>query len=236
MRKLLPGIALILGVAISSSTYASGAFTGRVGLIGGSFQLEDKFTDEAGILGTPGARYTTDTDDTNYGLLLGSTLAMGRFFADLGLEYSAYADESDTYRTDGLLNFGVYIGDRWVAFAGYRHATFGDGFFSDESGNIEKGPFFGGGVSFRAGQRISLGASLAYNLLTLEVDGRNINDFDLTGLSAKLQMNVLDTPHSVFLRYQQFDGDINTPGIFAYEYQATYLNLGYQMTFDFTSW
>jgi hypothetical protein len=234
MNRALTGIAFIGGLLLSLSAQASGAFTGRVGLSWGTYDFEDEFVDEGccGGLGT----ITSEADDTTYGLLLGSTLATGRFFADLGLEYSTYADEDDFYRTDGLLNLGLYLGERWVAFAGYRHATFGEGFFSDEGGNTQTGPFFGGGVSFRAGEQISLGASLAYNLLTLNVDGRDIDDFDLAGLSAKLQVNVLGTPHSVFLRYQQFDGDIDESGVFAYEYEEAYLNLGYQMTFDFSSW
>lgn len=242
MKRILTGLALLLAFGATGAAQAAGTFTGRAGVTAGSYTFEDRFTD-LGCCG--GFSDESDDDDTTYGLLAGTTLGVGRFFADVGIEYSAYAggddldgdgEEDDSYRTDGLLTLGAYVGDRWVLFAGYRNATFGDGFFSDEGGNTEVGPFFGGGVSFRPGRRISLGASLAYNLLTLEVQGTPIDDLDLTGLSAKFQLNVLETPHSVYLRYQRFTGDLEEANSFAYEYTENYLNVGYQLTFDFASW
>ena len=245
MHKGILGFVITLALGASGAAQAEGAFSARVGAGLGSYQFDDVYTDTIGAIGPAGAEYKSDDSDSTFGLLGGMTLGVGRFYGDLGLEVHTFSEgddldgdgvEDDTFRSDLLLNLGYFIGDRWVAFIGYRHATFGDGAFSDTGGNTEDGPFFGGGFSFRAGEKLSFGASLAYNALTLKIDGTAIDDLDLNGISAKLQMNILDTPHSVFLRWQRFNGTIDEPGFFEYEYTENYLNLGYQATFDLKSW
>lgn len=249
MKRIHAGIALVLGLAASGTAMASGAFTGRVGLTGGTYEFDEKFIDQ-GCCGNPlGTTFTDESSSGQYGLIAGIGLTAGRFFADGGLEYSKYSKDRDTdfdgnedtafYRTDLLLTLGFFIGDRWTVFGGYRNATFGDGFRSEDPagfGNTEDGPFLGAGISFRPGKRISLGTSVAYNLLTLSSDGTAFDDLDLEGISAKLQMSFLGTPHAVFLRWQHFDGDESIGGSYDYEYTEDYVNVGYQATFDFASW
>lgn len=244
MKRAYLGIAMILGLAASSTAIAGGAFTGRAGATAGTYDFEETFVDRGccGGLGT----LTSDHSSGQYGLLGGLGLSVERVFADVGLEALQYSKDVDTdgdgnedtafYRTDFLLTLGVFVGDRWTVFGGYRHATFGDGFFSEDLGNTENGPFLGGGVSFRAGKRVSLGMSAAYNLLTLSQDGQAFEDLDLAGFSVKGQMAFLGTPHAIFLRWQRFDGDESEAGSYDYEYTEDYINVGYQATFDFTSW
>jgi len=245
MNRTTAGIALILGLAVSSTAMASGAFTGRVGVTGGNYEFNDQFTDQ-GCCGNPaGTVFTSDDSSGQYGVLGGLGLTAGRFFVDLGAEITTFADKydvdgdgtEDTYfRTDGLLTLGVFIGDRWTLFGGWRNAKFGDGIYSENYGNTESGPFLGGGVSFRAGKKVSLGMSAAYNSLTLSSQGTVLDDLDLQGISAKVSMAFLGTPHAIFLRWQRFEGDESFAGSYDYEYTEDYINLGYQATFDFTSW
>jgi hypothetical protein len=240
MNKVWLGFVAILGLGLNGVAQASGAWTGRGGVLAGPVSSEFTFTDN-GCCGAPGTSETEDDGDTTYGALGGSTLAVGRFFVDGGIEYQKYAEgEEDFYRSDGLLTLGAYIGDRWSAFGGYRYATFGDGAFTDKGGNRETGPFVGGGISFNPSKKVALGVSLALNILTIEFDDPFLQSFfedmDLTGVSAKAQMNVVGTPHSVFLRWQRFDGDLDREGDFAFEYTEDYINLGYQATFDFKTW
>lgn len=246
MNRAYLGIAVILGLAASSTAMAGGAFTGRAGATAGTYEFEEKAVDQ-GCCGNPiGTTFTDESSSGQYGLMGGLGLSVERFFADVGLEALQYSKDIDTdgdgvedtsfYRTDFLLTLGVFVGDRWTIFGGYRHATFGDGFFSEDLGNSEDGPFLGGGVSFRAGKSISLGMSAAYNMLTLSQDGQVFEDLDLEGFSAKGQMSFLGTPHAIFLRWQRFDGDESIAGSYDYEYTEDYFNVGYQATFDFTSW
>lgn len=238
------GLAVILGMAASGTAVASGAFTGRVGLTGGTYKFEDKAVDQ-GCCGNPiGTEFTSEDSSGQYGVLAGIGLSVARFFVDVGAEVDTYAEKYDVdgdgqedsyFRTDKLLTLGAFIGDRWTVFGGYRHATFGDAVFSEDYGNTEDGPFLGGGVSFRLGKAMSMGASAAYNKLTLSSDGL-IDDIDLEGFSVKLQGSFTGTPHSIFLRWQRFDGDESVAGSYDYEYTEDYINLGYQATFDFTSW
>lgn len=237
MNSVLRSVAVVLALGACGAADASGAWTGRAGVLGGPYSFKDTFTDTGGFFsGTPGATFTTEDGDTNYGLLLGTTAAVGRFFADLGIEASQYAESDDFFRSDALLTVGAYLGDRWTAFAGYRHATFGDGVFSETDGNTETGPFLGGGVSFHPGEKFALGASLAFNFLKLSLDGETIDDVDLNGASVKVQGSFLGTPHSIFLRWQHFKGDTEEAGVYEYEYTEDYVNLGYQATFDFIAW
>ena len=246
MRGMCIVAVAIAGMGINGAAQASGAFTGRVGLTAGTYEFNDKAIDQ-GCCGNPiGTEFTSEDNTGQYGVLVGTGLAVARFFVDLGIEYVKYDSKYDTdfdgvedtafYRTDGLLTLGVFVGDRWTVFGGFRHATFGDGFFSEDNGNTEEGPFLGGGVSFRAGDSVLLGASAAYNKVTLSQEGQPFDDVDLNGFSAKFQMSFLGTPHSVFLRWQRFDGDQSVSGSFDYEYTEDYINLGYQATFDFVSW
>lgn len=246
MQRTLTGIALILGLAASGSAAASGALTGRVGLTAGTYAFENKAIDQ-GCCGNPTGTILFEGDDssTQYGGLAGIGLTAGRFFVDLGAEVITYGDEYDIdgdgsedayYRTDGLLTLGVFLGDRWSLFGGYRNAKFGDGIYSEDNGNTESGPFLGGGVSFRAGKKASIGVSAAYNSLTLSSEGTTFDDLDLEGISAKVQLAILGTPHVIFVRLQRFEGDESVTGSYDYEYTEDYLNLGYQATFDFTTW
>lgn len=229
------GVALVLGVAMSGTAMASGAFTGRVGAMIGTYQYTDEIN---GV-------QNSDYDSSQYGLLLGTGLTVGRFFADAGIEQFQYSKDRDTdgdleeddayYRSDFLLNLGVFIGDHWTVFGGYRHSTQGDGVFDDNAGYTANGPLIGGGFSFRAGKKIALGAAAAYNSLTFSQDGTAIDDFDLEGFSLKLQMSFLGTPHAIFLRGQRFNGEQSFTGG-NYEATEDYFNVGYQATFDFVSW
>lgn len=244
MHRISACVALILGVALSSSAAASGAFTGRVGLTLGSYQYEAREVD-LGCCGNPiGFQITDESDSGQYGVMGGLGLTAGPFFGDLGLEVDTYAEkydldgdnvEDDYFRTDGLLTLGVFLGNHWSVFGGYRHATFGDGIFSEQYGNTEDGPFLGGGFTFRPSKKISLGMSAAYNKLTLSYDGNSVEDVDLDGLSLKFNLGFAGTPHAIFLRWQRFEGEYEEPG-YLYEYTEDYVNLGYQATFGFASW
>jgi len=239
MKRALIGISLILGLAASGTAAASGAFTGRVGLAAGTYEFDAEATSTGCDTCFPAGTvfYTADDGDSTYGLLLGTGLTAGRFFVDVGLEAAQYHENSDFYRTDGLLTLGVFLGDRWTIFGGWRNATFGDGFFSETNGNTETGPFLGGGVSFRPGRATSLGVSAGYNKITLSYDGATFEDTDLDGFSLKLQMAFLGTPHAIFLRAQRFEGEEDVPQFsYIYDFSETYFNLGYQATFDFASW
>lgn len=249
MNKVLLGMVAVLGLGLSGMAQAGGALTGRVGLTGGSYKFDDKFVG-LGCCSVPsGTVFTSNTSEGQYGALGGMGLVAGRFFADLGVEVDQYSKKRDSdfdgsldtsiYRSDALLTLGAFIGDRWTVFAGYRHATFGDGVFSEKPntiGNTENGPFLGGGVSFHPGKRLSLSSSAAYNFLKVSSDGTTFDEFDLNGFSLKLQMAFLGTPHAIFLRWQRFHGDVTYPNDHSYEYTEDYINLGYQATFDFTSW
>lgn len=244
MKRLHVVAVVVAGMSFSATAWAGGAFTGRVGLTGGTYEFQDQFTDR-GCCGTPGTVYTGDENSGQYGLLGGLGIAAGPFFADVGLEYITYSQKYDLdgdgqedsyYRTDGLLTLGFFLGSHWTIFGGYRHATFGDGFFSEDFGNTETGPFLGGGVSFRPGKKVSLGASAAYNSLTLSSDGTVLEDLDLQGFSVKFNLGFVGTPHAIFLRWQRFEGDESIPNRYDWEYTEDYLNLGYQATFGFASW
>jgi hypothetical protein len=235
MSRVSAGIAMVLGLAVSGNAAASGAFVGKVGATIGTYQYKDE------INGAPNADYDTN----QYGLLLGMGLTVGRFFADVGVEQYQYTKDRDTdgdgfdddayYRSDFLLNLGAFIGDHWTAFAGYRYSTQGDGAFSDDAGYTADGPLLGGGFSFRAGKKVAIGASAAYNFLTFSQQGQAVNDFDLDGISVKLQMAFVGTPHAIFLRGQRFNGEQTFSGG-NYEATEDYFNVGYQATFDFASW
>ena len=244
MSRISTWVALILGLALSGSAAASGAFTGRVGATLGSYKFEARETD-LGCCGNPiGFSITSEDNSGQYGLLGGLGLNAGMFFADVGLEVDTYTEKYDLdgdnvedqyFRTDGLLTLGLFLGSNWSVFGGYRHATFGDGVFSEQYGNTEDGPFVGGGFSFRPGKKISLGMSAAYNKLTLSYDGTTLDEIDLDGLSVKFNLGFAGTPHAIFLRWQRFEGEYEEPG-YLYEYTEDYVNVGYQATFGFTSW
>jgi hypothetical protein len=245
MRKIAITFAGALGLGLSGLAQAGGAWTARAGLDGGSYKFDDRYTDSGGLLGIGGAQYVRNDNDSTYGVLLGTTVGVGWFFGDFGTEVSKYAQgrdldrngtQDDVYRSDVLATFGAYVGNRWTVFAGYREAQLGTGLYSEKSGNTEKGPFLGGGVSFRPGSRVAIGGSLAYNFLNLSQQGSNVDNFSLNGLSAKVQASLLGTPHSVFLRWQHFHGTTTQASVYAYEYNEDYLNLGYQATFGFKTW
>jgi hypothetical protein len=249
MNRFYTGIVMLIGLVASTTAAASGAFTGRVGVTGGTYDYEDKFTDVDGFFGAPGTVYSSDESSGQYGVLGGLGLTAGPFFGDLGFEFTTYSQKYDLdgdgvednyFRTDGLLTLGFFLGKNFTVFGGYRHATFGDAFFADDYGNTEDGPFLGGGFSFRPGKKVSLGVSAAYNALTLKYDGGAVSDVDLDGISLKFNLGFVGTPHAIFLRWQRFDGDQseNDPAFFRYQYEYSedYVNLGYQATFGFASW
>lgn len=239
MRGMCIVAVAVAGMGINGAAQASGAFTGRVGLAAGTYEFDAKATSTGCPTCFPAGTvfYTDEDSDTNYGLLLGTGLTVGRFFLDIGAEVSQYSENSDFYRSDALLTLGVFIGDRWSIFGGFRNATFGEGVYSETNGNTETGPFLGGGVSFRAGDSVAMGMSAAYNKITLSYDGAVFEDTDLDGFSLKLQMSFLGTPHSIFLRGQRFEGEEDVPQFsYIYEYSETYIHLGYQATFDFKTW
>lgn len=245
MNKALVALLAGLGLGAIAPAHAGGAFTGRAGLTGGSYKFQDEYTDKAGALGPPGAIYRTEQTSGLFGLLGGTTVTLDRLFGDFSIEFEKYskqrdldgdgAEDDDVFRSDSVLTLGAYLGDSWLVFLGARHATFGDGFFSDTGGNAEDGPFVGAGYSMKTNKKWALGASLAFNALTLKVNGQPVDDVDLAGLSAKVQVNRLGSPHSFFLRWQHFKGDSSSASA-AYQYTEDYLNLGYQATFDFASW
>ncbi|MGH8443506.1 MAG: hypothetical protein ACRETF_11485 [Nevskiaceae bacterium] len=246
MRTLALAVAVLLGVVMNGQAEASGAFTGRVGATAGNYSQDETFTD-TGCCGNPiGTEFTFDYSTGQYGVLGGLGFTISRFFVDAGLEFTQYAKDRDTdfdgiedtafYRSDFLLTAGVFLGDRWTTFLGFRHSTQGDGFFSEDLGFTADGPFFGAGVSFRPGQKFAVGASAAYNVLTYSQEGVVFDNVDLNGLSVKLQGSFLGTPHSVFLRWQRFNGDQSEAGSFDYEQTEDYVNVGYQATFDFLTW
>lgn len=233
MNTNLAAVMGVVSALVAANVEAAGAFTGRVGGMVGKYNFEDEFN------APPAAPEKTKADSTTYGGLLGARLNAGRFFGDLGLEYSKLSEENSNERTDLLTTIGLDVGDRWSLFAGYRYALFGDGFFDDTNGVREVGPYAGIGVSFQPGQRLAMGISLAVNSLSLKSDDPSfqaiLDDVDLLGYSFKLQFNLLDSPHSVFLRVQDFEGDTSQPG-FTYDYSERYYVFGYQMTFDIASW
>ena len=61
-------------------------------------------------------------------------------------------------------------------------------------------------------------------------------NLDLVGVSAKVQANLLETPHSAFLRIQAFNGTQKESGVGELEYTESYVTIGYQATFDFKTW
>jgi hypothetical protein len=245
MNQVYTGIIMLIGLAASSTAAAGGAFTGRAGVTLGTYEFNSREVD-LGCCGNPiGFSISNEDNSGQYGVLGGLGLNAGLFFADVGLEVDTYNEKYDLdgdgveenyFRTDGLLTLGVFIGSHWSVFGGYRHATFGDGVFSEEYGNTENGPFLGGGFSFRPGKKVSLGMSAAYNSLTLSYDGTNVEDIDLDGFSVKFNLGFVGTPHAIFLRWQRFDGEYDEEPGYLYEYTEDYLNLGYQATFGFASW
>lgn len=247
MNKLGRGLlVLVIGLTGSATAHADGAFSGKVGVLLGPYSYSSEFTDQGCNCIT--AADTYEETDFDLGLNAGLTLGVSRWFADVGVEFIGFAEGDDlddppdgeedpTFRTDSALTTGVYLGDRWVLFGGYRNTHYGDGFASDTGGFIQQGPFIGGGATFKMGSRTALGVSLAYNDLTMEIQGTTIDDLDLAGFSGKLQLNILKSPNSIYLRWQHFSGSIDFPALgYGFEFTEDYVNLGYQLTFDFTSW
>jgi hypothetical protein len=247
MKALLIASATILA-SLSTAANASGALSGRVGLNGGSYSTEYTFTD----LGCCGGASGTDEDsDTLYGVALGGNLLLKAFYVDLGVEYSKYNQASEITRSDGLLTLGVHIGSNFQIFGGYRHSTFGDGFFSSDRppNNTERfpfarseyGPFLGLGLRFRLGESASLATTAAYNLLSYKrpdeegESGEELEELDYNGLSLKVQLG-LPKNTAVFVRWQSFTAEQSFAGEFGEELTDSYFVLGVQKGFTFASW
>ena len=226
--RIVAGIVLGLG-AWSSAALADGSLSGRLGLFGGQYSV----TANCPTCGTP-----LDDSMAIYGALLGGRVSVSRLFFDLGVEALKYSDTPQLldgkYRTDINPSLGVYLGDNWNIFVGYRDSLQGDSLFSGKSdtgnGSTQSGPFGGVGVRFSAGRSLSIVPSLAYNSLKLKFEGSTttLQDFTLNGFSFRLGVGINDTPHSFFLKWQRFDGNY-APSDFSYT--ENFVTIGYQASF-----
>lgn len=220
MKQHLIGMMCAAALLSAGTADAAGFLTARAGLTAGSYEFE------AG--GPP-------TDSNAYGVQIGFGGSVGRIFLDWGMDYQHVANDF-LDRTDYLFTGGVFIGDRWSAFGGYRYGNFGDDFTAtstDSNYYQASGPFLGGSFSQRIGDRVALNLALAYNFVEYtDPDGTSL-DISADGFSGKLQANILDTPHSIYLRAQSFTGedDANT-----FEFSEKFVQLGYTFTFDLLSW
>ncbi len=232
-RKIAAGL-VVSAALFSGAAWADGSLSGRVGLSGGQYSTKDECP------GCGAGFVPTDASVSIYSFLLGGRFSFKRVLFDVGVEGLKYGKDQtlnnneNSYRTDITPSFGVYVGDRWNLFIGYRDALFGDSLFSDTTssgnGNSETGPFGGVGARFGLGSSMSLSPSLAYNSLKLKFQGSSssVKNFTLNGYSARLALGFNDTPHSLFLRWQRFDGDFQSG---FYKYKEDYVTLGYQATF-----
>jgi hypothetical protein len=248
MKAMLIASAAILA-SLSTAANASGALSGRVGLNGGTYSTEYEFRD----LGCCFGDVVEEDSDSLYGIALGGNLLLKVFYIDLGVELSKYNAASEITRSDGLLTLGFHIGNFQI-FGGYRHSTFGDGFFSSEApedpegdnesspfAHSEYGPFLGVGLRFRIGESMSLATTAAYNLLTFARPdtegggGEELEDLDYDGVSVKVQLG-LPKNSAVFVRWQRFSAEQRFEDSFSEELTDDYLIFGVQKGFTFASW
>lgn len=223
----------------SGPAFANGSLAGRVGLTGGRYSVSDSCS------GSSCSLYgftSTDEGVSVYGFLLGGRLSVKRFFFDLGLEglkfgkSQALFGNEDWYRTDTTPTIGLYLGDRWNIFAGYRYSQEGDALFSGKTkagnGDTQSGPFGGVGAQFAVAESVSLSPSLAYNKLKYKPEGGAVlNDFPVKGISFRLGVNFTGTPHAVFLKWQRIQGEYTGDPTYRYKYNENYVTVGYQASF-----
>lgn len=245
MKRVFAVIAVAAGLVASGSAWAGGALGARVGVNGGNYSLDYSTTDLS-CGGPCGPASETNDNETVYGINVGLNLVVAAFFADLGIEYSQYADAEDFNRSDATLTLGGFIGNFQV-FGGYRRGEFGDGFFSSDNpstfstpvsffAHSEYGPFIGAGVGFKLGKSANMGFTLAYNSLTYETPSFGpLTDLDYNGFSAKLQVGLPGNVQT-YLRWQRFEADQTQPGSFSEDLSTEYIVLGVQKGFTFTSW
>lgn len=220
MKKILIGILSVSAWFSAGTADAAGFITGRAGLTAGTYDFE-----------ASGSR----TDSNAYGVQVGFGASIGRIFVDWGMDYQHVANDY-LDRTDYLFTGGVFIGDRWSVFGGYRAGNYSDDFTAtsaDSNYYQATGPFAGGSFSQRIGDRVALNLALAYNVVEYSDEQGVALDISANGISGKLQANILDTPHSIYLRAQAFNGedDSNT-----FEFKENFVQLGYTFTFDLLSW
>lgn len=220
MKQVLIGMVSAWAVLATGAAEAAGAVIGRAGLTAGTYEFE------AGSF---------RTDSNAYGVQLGFGGSFGRIFLDWGMDYQHVANDF-LDRTDYLFTGGVFIGDRWSVFGGYRYGNFGDDFTAtstDSNYYLARGPYAGGSFSQRIGSAVALNLALAYNFVEYsDPDGTSL-DISADGVSGKLQANLLGTPHAIYLRAQAFNGedDANT-----FKFKESFVQLGYAFTFDLLSW
>lgn len=182
---------------------------GRVGVVVGQYKGEFELLGQS-----EGGDF-----ELTYGLSGGVSAAVGNFIFDLGLELLRQdlpAEEVD--RTDLLPSVSYLIGRHGVVFLGYRLAQQGDGPFNDDLLK-ENGFFVGAGLGGLPAGPLLLSPSAAYNLSEVEVNDDPddvFDEFDYDGVSLKLGLALQRAPqHSVELRYQRFNGDVDlsAPGL-----------------------
>jgi len=220
MRQIMVGVMSACALLSAGGAEAAGFITGRAGLTAGTYEFE--------AAGPP-------TDSNAYGVQVGFGASIGRIFVDWGMDYQHVANDF-LDRTDYVFTGGVFIGDRWSAFGGYRAGNFSDDFTAtsaDSNYYQATGPFAGGSFSQTIGRSVALNLALAYNFVEYTDEQGVALDISADGFSGKLQASILDTPHSIYLRAQAFNGedDANT-----FEFTERFVQLGYTFTFDLLSW
>lgn len=199
-------------------------FAGRIGVLAGTYE---------GELEVPGGELSTD-QELAYGITTGLTYRIDSLFFDVALEYFRQEIDPDSVdRTDVLPSVGIFIGDHWSAFAGYRIGKQGDGLFDDEIQD-EQGFFFGIGAGGFSLGSFNLNASIAYNLSEIDGasdEGISFSDVDYDGVVLKIAASPKSSPqHSFEFRAQRFEGDgevTDGTNFLPFELTETYLFGGY---------
>ncbi len=237
---------LFWGIPVFSADSGAPMVTvGRVGLIGGSYDIDISARATDGVSGAPLAAVAEDDSSGTYGAHTGLYVGVDDLFFDVALELLTGLESlgDDLDRTDVLATVGYFVGQNVSVFAGYRKGFQGDGFFDDEA--LDESGFYAGiGVrGFSVGD-INMFASAAYNFSSVEGGSLNEStDIDYDGVSLKLGGAHSKWPsHSVQLRYQRFDGDDSvsedlnldgTPDRIDAELTETYLQLLYSYAIPF---
>lgn len=188
-------------------------YTGRIGLIAGAYEGK-------GAIASPQTDRRSELDgrfEASYGGTVGARVSnrnfdRWQFDAAIDAIKVEYGNNSEANRTDLLMSGGYAVTDKLSLLAGYRLGWQGDGLFDDEILS-ESGPFAGfgfGGIQF--GLKVGFAASAAYNFnridLKVDDDARTRSlKFSYPGFSVNAGLLFLGTPHSIRLRFQQFDGD-----------------------------
>jgi hypothetical protein len=168
-----------------------------------------------------------------YGGEVGYTINLADFYADVGLNMlRTKSGEEDLWRTDLLFTVGYYLNENWSLFAGFRRGWQGDGIFNDDVFE-EIGPYVGlgfGGIPLGGWGTLNLSAAYNFDeVKNFPIDGE---DLDYPGISLKFGMNFRNTPHSIQLRLQRFEGDDSISGVgrVDYDLEETWAVLSYVFT------